>query len=165
VGTNNSDKHDHLPVVAPDQHWRLDAPDDGRFWNFYDNLKEIERATLQAALDHVLAVYGNDICSTSWGKALGGGLYEFRIRLSLDTILREYGAPESNVEIPRRLAGRPCLLRVFCTFHGDKIILLLGGYNKGKDPPKKRQNKEISRARRELKRWRNARTAGGGGQG
>ncbi|BAQ21064.1 hypothetical protein cgR_6002 [Corynebacterium glutamicum R] len=43
---------------------------------------------------------------------------------------------------------------MFCTFHGSKTVLLLGGYDKGKDPSPKRQQKEIQRAQKQLTQWR-----------
>ncbi|MGO1971578.1 MAG: hypothetical protein ACTH2Q_01340 [Propionibacteriaceae bacterium] len=49
------------------------------------------------------------------------------------------------------------LLRVFCTFHGRRIVLLFSGYDKKKDPSKRRQEREIARARKALKAWRRSR--------
>jgi len=51
-----------------------------------------------------------------------GGLFEFRLR---DSAL---------------------LLRVFCHAYGDRIVLLLHGYDKGVDPSDKRQAREIAEA-------------------
>ena len=48
------------------------------------------------------------------------------------------------------------LLRVFSHLHGDKIVLLLSGYDKGASPSGKRQQKEIARARGHLTAWREA---------
>jgi len=46
------------------------------------------------------------------------------------------------------------LLRVFCHAYGNRIILLLGGYDKGSDPSAKRQNEEIRVARQRLAEFR-----------
>jgi hypothetical protein len=53
-------------------------------------------------------------------------------------------------------AGRreQILLRVFVHFHGSRMVLLLGGYDKGKDPGERRQQREIDRARKCLADWR-----------
>jgi hypothetical protein len=64
---------------------------------------------------------------------------------------------------------RNILLRVFCHAHGKKVILLLAGYDKGREPSAKRQNAEIRRARQRLTRWKAqqraiAKQAGRGGQ-
>lgn len=91
-----------------------------------------------------------DVLATEWGKPLGQGLAEFRVRRSLEAIFREACA-----SVPDDVAGsdRRVLLRVFCAFHGDRVVLLLGGYDKGRDPSGKRQQKEIARARKVLKQW------------
>lgn len=133
--------------------WSIEYADDGKFERFFNGLGEYEQAVLVAAVENVLQPYGIDICQGEWGKALDKGLYEFRIRRSLNTILNEYGQHNDK----QRLATFPdhqVLLRVFCTFHGSKIVLLLGGYDKGKDPSPKRQQKEIQRARKQLTQWR-----------
>ena len=45
------------------------------------------------------------------------------------------------------------LLRVFVHFHGERVILLLSGYDKGDDPSERRQQLEIADARRHLTAW------------
>jgi hypothetical protein len=124
------------------------------FERFFSRLGGYEQAVLAAAIDHVLKVHGVDICQGDWGKPLGEGLYEFRVRRSLQAILSEAG-----VEAPRDLAGadRTVLLRVFCTFHGDRIVLLFHGYDKKKDPSAKRQAREIARARKLHAAWKRRR--------
>lgn len=49
-----------------------------------------------------------------------------------------------------RKTRSPILLRVYCHAYGDKIVLLLAGYDKGADPSKKHENKEIQLARKRL---------------
>jgi DNA-binding XRE family transcriptional regulator len=43
----------------------------------------------------------------------------------------------------RRTGGEAVLLRVVVHFYGDKVVLLLGGYDKGADPKSRRQEREI----------------------
>ena len=69
------------------------------------------------------------VCGTAFGRQRGGGLFEFRLR-------------ERNL-----------LLRAFCHAYGDKVILVLAGYDKSEDPSPKRQQKEIELARRRLTDW------------
>ena len=45
---------------------------------------------------------------------------------------------------------------MFCHSHGNKIVLLLAGYDKGRDPSEKRQQKEITRVRKCLTAWQEA---------
>ena len=119
------------------------------FEHFYLSLPAYERAVLTAALEHILGRQGIDVCAGEWGRPLGAGLYEFRVRRSLRAITALAGLE------PEDPAGtdRPVLLRVFCTFYGDKIVLLFHGYNKQKDPSQKRQQREIAKARKALQRW------------
>ena len=42
------------------------------------------------------------------------------------------------------------LLRVFFHAYGERVVLLLGGYNKGKAPSERRQQREIATARKRL---------------
>ena len=131
--------------------WSAETSGDGAFEKFFGKLPEYEQAVLAAAVTYVLERYGMDICNGEWGKPLGHGLYEFRVRRSLSSILHTAG-----VEVPVDIAAPDVsvLLRVFCAFHGAKIILLLGGYDKKRDPSKRRQLREINRARTRLKSWR-----------
>ncbi len=46
------------------------------------------------------------------------------------------------------------LLRLFVHFHGTKVVLLLGGYDKGADPKPRRQQREIAEARRLLAQFK-----------
>ena len=96
----------------------------------------------------MLAVEGPAICESEWGKALGRGLYEFRIRKSLDAILKAPGVTRG------RARSRTVLLRVFCAFERGRVVLLLGGYDKRKDPSGRRQQREIAAARRVLAEWK-----------
>ena len=61
-----------------------------------------------------------------------------------------FGVDPPGVEAPREKV----LLRVFVHFYGDKIVLLLGGYDKGRDPKEKRQQREIAQARKPLAQFR-----------
>ena len=73
------------------------------------------------------------------------GLYEFRVRSTAAEIEAMFaGAP------PGAKVGERVLLRVFFHPHGDRIVLLLGGYDKGADPSERRQAREISIARKRL---------------
>ena len=101
---------------------------------------------LDTAISHVLAVRGIDLVRTEWLKALGQGLHEFRVGHEADEVARMFGADPPGVEAPREKV----LLRVFVHFYGDKIVLLLGGYDKGRDPKENRQQREIAQARKLL---------------
>jgi len=62
--------------------WTVEVAGDD-FERFMRKLPEYEQAVVDAAIRHVLAVEGIGICDSEWGKALGAGRYEFRVRRSL----------------------------------------------------------------------------------
>jgi hypothetical protein len=77
-------------------------------------------------------------------------LFEFRIRhdaAEIDAILQ--ASPRGRAK-----RGEEVLLRVFCHAYGRRVILLLGGYDKGRDPSDRRQQAEIEKARARLTDFR-----------
>jgi hypothetical protein len=126
--------------------------DDGSvpFQVFVDELSDFKFVALDAALERVLATRGLDLVRTEWLKALGDGLHEFRVRHDADEIAGMFGGEPPTVSAPHEKV----LLRVFVHFYGDKIVLLLGGYDKGKDPKERRQQREIAAARKMLTQFK-----------
>lgn len=104
-----------------------------------------------AALKFVLARNGLDVCRSEWGKHLGGGLAELRLRHDEREVLAGHSDTD-EVELPE---GSPekILLRVFFHAHGNRLILLLSGYDKGGRSSARHQQREIERARSYLKQW------------
>lgn len=131
-----------------------DANGHSPFKKWFDKLNHYEQAVVDAVIKTILIPQGMDICETEWGKALKGGLYEIRVRRSLSTLVN-LGKPEEEWEDLTSWADKTVLVRIFCTFHGNKIVLLFQGYDKGKDPSEKRQQREISKARKYLRAWKN----------
>ena len=116
--------------------------------SFRDSLNPYETELLDLCIENILAREGHNVCASNWGKSLGAGLYEFRINRSLTALCKEFG-----VELPIGMRSeKPKLFRVFFAVEGQKIILLLGGYDKGKDPSRRKQQKMIRAARALLKR-------------
>jgi hypothetical protein len=110
---------------------------------FLKSLDEYSFTVLDIAVGTFLARQGHNVCDTEWGKNFGGGLYEFRVRRTLSVLCNLAG-----IDVPASLnTDHKILLRVFFAVEGDRIVLLLGGYDKGDDPSEKRQNKEIKKAR------------------
>jgi phage-related protein len=101
-----------------------------------NDLSPYQRRALGRAMLRILQQQGVNVCGTPFGRQLGGGLFEFRLR---------------EAEL---------LLRVFCHAYGSRMVLLLGGYDKGADPKGKRQNVEIDLARRRLADWRSRKRDG-----
>ena len=117
---------------------------------FLKRLNPYQRVVVTTALESILAVEGIAVCRTEWGKSLGGGLYEFRIRRSLRAIADYAGLPVPPVQD----AARPVLIRVFFTVHAGRVIVLLGGFDKQRRSSASWQDKQIRRARALLKESR-----------
>lgn len=133
VGPGQSPRRAKRPAYEIEFYETEDGDQPARRW-MRDDLTPTKRRAIGAAMNRVLAEEGVNVCSSEWGKALGDGLYEFRLR---DEV-QEAGTSEK------------ILLRVFFYAYGAKIILLLGGYDKGEHPSPRRQQQEIAEARRRL---------------
>jgi len=106
------------------------------------DLSATKRRALGMAMNEVLQRHGAQVVGErSWGRHLGMGLFEFRVDRTV--------SPEA--EITERIA-----LRVFCHAYGDRMILILHGYDKGRSPSSRRQQREIRVARARLAAWRDA---------
>ena len=70
-------------------------------------------------------------------------MFEFRLDQDAAQVLARKG------KRARREADESSkiLLRVFCHAHGDRIVLLLGGYDKGERPSARHQQAQIELAR------------------
>jgi len=69
---------------------------------------------------------GLAVLETEFGKALGGGLYEFRLRWSAAEVQRKVEVVSAGTAAK----AEKIMLRVFFCTSGRKIILLLSGYDK-----------------------------------
>lgn len=129
--------------------------DDGSepYTTFAEGLDDFTWVALDAAITHVLAVRGVELVRTEWLKPLGEGLHEFRVRHDASEITNMFGSEGANDPANLISPPRAILLRVFVHFHGDRVVLLLSGYDKGSDPSDKRQQREIARARKCLTAW------------
>jgi hypothetical protein len=125
-----------------------------------NDLTGTKRHALGTAMREVLQVHGASVCEGAWGKKVhSDGIYEFRLRMNgkqvinLEAELRGISEKEAKQRLGAD-ASSEILLRVFFHPHGDKLILLLGGYDKGKDPSSKRQQTEIETARKRLRAYK-----------
>jgi putative component of toxin-antitoxin plasmid stabilization module len=117
------------PVYALEFYQDPEGHEPVRDW-LKTELSSEERRTVGAAMRTILQEQGVNVCGSSFGRQLGKGLFEFRLR-------------EESL-----------LVRVFCHAFGNRLILLLGGYDKGQDPSERRQNQEIETARVRLDEWK-----------
>ena len=117
---------------------------------FVEGLSDFKFVALDAAIQRVLVVRGLDLVRTEWLRPLGGGLHEFRLRHTRAEVEQMFGDGTRSTDSPRERV----LLRVFVHFYGDRAVLLLGGFDKGRFPGRKRQDREIARARRSLAQFK-----------
>ncbi len=129
--------------------WRV-RDDERRCQAFGENLQgRVLRRALTAALEEVLAKQGINVCSTEFGNNLGGGIFEFRLRHDAEEIYRRAGRPFiSGSERSSKI-----LLRVFCQAYGNRIVLLLAGYDKAANSRPRHQQQQIALAQKRLRRW------------
>jgi DNA-binding CsgD family transcriptional regulator/DNA-binding XRE family transcriptional regulator len=66
---------------------------------FLDSLSEDKRDALLATLKFILARSGLDVCKSEWGKNLGGGLAELRLRHDEREVLAGYSDTDEE-ELP-----------------------------------------------------------------
>jgi phage-related protein len=105
-----------------------------------EDLSPTKRRALGMAMNEVLQRHGVRVVGEkSWARQLGQGLFEFRVDRTL----------KPDDEIVERIS-----LRVFCHAYGDGKILVLHGYDKGRSPSSRRQQREIETARSRLVSWR-----------
>jgi phage-related protein len=108
-----------------------------------EDLSPTKRRALGTAMNEVLQRHGVQVVGErSWGRQLGRGLFEFRVDRTI----------KPDDEIAERV-----VLRVFCHAYGDRKVLVLHGYDKGKDASARRQQLEIEVARSRLVSWRGSR--------
>jgi hypothetical protein len=134
--------------------WRIEFYEDahGRrpVEKWIDGLSGQKAQAVVVGLQEVLAVNGIELASSAWLKSLGTGLYEFRIRHSASEIQAMYKVAN------RGLGGgaEAILLRIFVAFEGEKLIVLLGAYDKGKNDKRGFQQSQIEIARKRLRDWK-----------
>ena len=118
-----------------------------------DGLSDQKSEAVVVALQEVLALNGINLASSAWLKSLGKGLYEFRIRHSASEIKAMYKVANKGL-----VGGAEAiLLRVFVAFEGERLIVLMGAYDKGKDDKQGFQQAQIEIARKRLRDWKRRR--------
>jgi len=116
------------------------------------DLTPFQRRSIGIAMSEILERNGINVCDTEYGKQLGQGLFEFRLRHGAGDIAAMF-----TKKPPDRGDEEPILLRVYCHAYGEKIVLLVAGYDKQSDPGKRRENAEIKLARKRLSEFRQRR--------
>ena len=95
-----------------------------------NDLSPQKRRFIGFAMSEVLQELGPGVCETEWGKWVHPNIFEFRAR--------------DDDQIT---------LRVYCHHVGDRLILLLHAYDKGEQPSKRHETKQIEAAKKRLIVW------------
>jgi hypothetical protein len=127
------DEHGHEPVL-----------------DWLRGLTASKRRAIGVAMFEILQYEGPHVVGTNFGKGLGGGIFEFRLDQDAAQVLARKGKKAR----PETSETTKILLRVFCHAHGDRIVLLLGGYDKGERPSARHQQAQIELAKARLKAWK-----------
>lgn len=110
-------------------------------------LTAVKKRAAGAAMEQVLQHQGVGVCDDgSWGKQLGDGVFEFRVMRVVNWSVTQRGKKVKKSE--------KVSLRIFCHAYGQKKILVLSGYDKGRHPESSRQQKEIEKAKRFQRDWK-----------
>ena len=120
--------------------------------NWFNELNDTKYAAMSAAIKHLLEREGIGLAGGNWLKPIGGGLYEFRVRHNAAEIVAMYAA--AGEPSPGADASVKVLLRLFVHFHGERVILLVHGYDKCDNPSARQQQLEIKRAGKALIEWK-----------
>jgi len=116
-----------------------------------EELTPQKRRAMGTAMNEILQYLGPEVVRGNFGDTLGGGLFEFRLDQDVKQILARKGKKPKGRD--RDESGK-ILLRVFCHAHGQRIILLVGGYDKGEHSSQNYQQEQIAIARARLKDWK-----------
>jgi phage-related protein len=117
-----------------------------------EELSPTKRRAVNAALEQLVAYMGPEIVNTDFGKNLGGGIIELRLRQREEQILKRIGK-EPKEPHPED-EGEDILLRIFFHSHGQKRALVLHGYDKGQNSSERHQNQQIATAQKRLARFK-----------
>ena len=108
--------------------WHVVILNEKSFERVLNRLTPLNRQLVRLNILKTLTELGLDSVATGRSKALGGGLYELRVTI----------APE-------------VLLRVFFTTVGSRVVVILSAYDKKANDSLRWQNHQISIARRLIK--------------
>lgn len=127
----------------------IELADPAGFARGFKRLSKSDALVTREAIENLLAVEGLALASELWLKALGGGLFEFRLGRTTSAVISRISSAEDL-----DLAHGKLLIRVFCAFPNGKLLLLLSVYDKNREPSPRKQQTEIKKARKLLEEWK-----------
>lgn len=131
----------------PETLWKLqlyEDPDGHKpFKSWLGNLTVPKKAAVLAMLKHALEQLGPQVAMENMGRHVGGGVFELYVEHTAESVAHRLAGRDPPVKGP----SEEIWVRVFCHAFGDQKILLLGGYDKGREG-ERRQNAAIQEAQR-----------------
>jgi hypothetical protein len=68
-----------------------------------NDLTAAQRQAIGTAMRRILQADGVQVCSTPWGRQLGGGLFEFRVRRTGEQMINEGWAKPDSIDPSERI--------------------------------------------------------------
>ena len=68
-----------------------------------NDLTAAQRQAIGTAMRRILQADGVQVCSTPWGRQLGGGLFEFRVRRTGEQMINEGWAKSDSIDPSERI--------------------------------------------------------------
>lgn len=124
--------------------WSITYLDEERFVRSVKELPHDAQVVIKIAMRYILARQGLALARTPWLKSLGGGLWEFRVGPSTKAVVSKSGDSSARLAQNSKI-----LIRVYCTFKNDQIVVL-GIFDKQKHGSGSKQSKSIAIARKQL---------------
>jgi len=122
-----------------------------------ERLSPAKQRAVLAALQEVLEVDGPEVCASPWGRHVAPGIFEVRIGHTAEQIM---GMRGERLPAGHKVEPEPILLRIFCHAYGDRVVLLLAGYDKGDHPKPTYQQRQIQVAKKRLRDFQRRKRAG-----
>ena len=152
LGRESDSRTLQLPVTTPPYTLEFYEDSEGHepVLDWLRRLVPRKRRAIGVAMFEILQHEGPHVVGTNFGKGLGRGIFEFR----LDQDAAQMLGRKAKRARPETGGAAKILLRVFCHAYGDRVVLLLGGYDKGERPSARHQQAQIELSRARLKDWR-----------
>ena len=123
------------------------------FLRFAKKLNPTEFQALKIGVFIILATHGIELLVEGDKLiSLGQGLFELRLGPT-STAVRTFAQRGYSDGALAKMHHRKVLIRVFVGFPNERVVVILGAYNKLADSSKRNQQLEIGQARNSLKRY------------
>lgn len=119
-------------------------------------LSTVEKLAADAAMKTFLRDHGPAVIEIGMGRNVGRGVFEFYIELDREAVLERYTRARVGGTADRTASGpsEEVWLRIFFHPFGERKLLLLDGYDKGRYGEGRLQSRAINDAVKKLEDWK-----------